>query len=222
MPRDDLARRLRRALEPEQQPEPEVSPTTPLAQLRHLATHGSTDNVRLQAARLLLEREEAAKASRAQRPQDAVQVYLAGLTDAEVDALYDGHLAADLPALVDDLLAGGPLAVQLPATAAALEAEIAGRTEARVAALADPAAREREIAERAEALAEELYRARAFKAVVADDAQLAAEAADGPSQTPAAADAPRQPPPLPPGLTQEDLQRPWVANHGSIFRPGRG
>src|SRR4051812_10346477 len=70
--RDDLAGRLRRALEGEgsltaavTETEERLPPGTPLGQLRELALYGASESVRLQAVKLLLERDEARRVTAA-------------------------------------------------------------------------------------------------------------------------------------------------------------
>jgi hypothetical protein len=175
MPHDDLARRLRRALDGETkvttavEPADTVPPNTPLQQLRQLASYGESESVRLQAARLLLDREEGKRA----RP-----TAMAGPDDPEAQTIR-GIVAAMSPAEVErewDLFCGARTVEQAlandgkyPRMAAAIHTAVREQTEARVRQLLDPEQREREIEERAQARAEELYRTRAFKAVTGNE-----------------------------------------------------
>lgn len=217
MPRDDLGRRLRRALEGEPEvtatavtPDEDVPANTPLRQLRYLAANGRNESVRLQASRLLLERDEARRARRRAAQDEAstegvseLQRIVLKMNSAELAKNWDDFCG---PQRVAAALAGDNT---YPRFAAALRAEIAERAEARARELADSARIEATIEERAEALAEELYRARAFVVVPADDAagvQLSTD--ETPRQCAPAAET-ADPARFPHGLTAEDLRRPW-------------
>jgi hypothetical protein len=178
MPHDDLARRLRRALDGEPKftaavgppGEPQIPRHRPLQQLEHLATHGKSESVRLQESRLLLEREESERARRASAngaddngEAPTVREIVAAMSPAEVEREWDLFCGART---VEKALAADG---KYPRMAAAIHTAVREQTEARVRQLLDPEQREREIEERAQARAEELYRTRAFKAVTTSE-----------------------------------------------------
>lgn len=151
MPRDDLAWRLRRALEPQQQEftaaatsDPaEVQPNTPLRQLHRLAAYGESESVRLQAVRILLEREEAGRRRRADVDGDyedeeapTIRGIVSRMTAAEVEREWD-LLCGD--EAVAQALAGDS---KYPRLAAAIQAAAVKQADARVRELLDPEDRE--------------------------------------------------------------------------------
>jgi hypothetical protein len=225
MPRDDFARRLRTALDaqPTAAVTPDVSASTPLQQLRHLATYGESESVRLQAARFLLDRQEADRARR-ERARDAgaddpVAALLAPLTDGELDREWDHMCGRDI---VEAALRGDDGAFPQLAAAVRAAVEVRGRE------LADRDAIDREIAERVEerahVLADDMYRRRAFATVGAPAPRDTDESAPVPVTVSETADGPdtaavAEPPP---GLTWEDLRRGWFRPSASgVRRPPR-
>ncbi|MGI8593084.1 MAG: hypothetical protein ACR2ML_01715 [Solirubrobacteraceae bacterium] len=176
---------------------------TPLEELQHLAVNASSESVRVQATRVLLERadmarerEEARKAEARQGEVEdggsSLRQYVQEITgealDNELDALLAGTVEA---ALADpDRDAGYPHLV------AAFRRAI----ERHAAALADVGRIEAEVERRAQERAEHMYRSRSFAAVACE-----------PPQEPEDASAPvraTELPPQPPEHAEDGTERP--------------
>lgn len=113
MPPDDLSDRLRAALEPETEPEPpEPSADTPLEQLSHLAHHADSESVRIQALRVLLDREDARRERERKRREADWQGKRTPDSDPDLLARLDRSLAAYLLALAYGHRAAGPRAAR--------------------------------------------------------------------------------------------------------------
>jgi hypothetical protein len=194
VPPDDLSDRLRSALE-SPEPEAESSSATPLEQLRDLAEHASSETVRVQALKVVLDREDARREEGRRRRAEAPSPPCEECRRrTEQDAIHTPERAAgiarvltEIGGLVPVLIAHvehSPDAAGLLGEVARQEAESLSRVEGEIARRTELRARELVTAARPELPEPEAL-----------DPQLPeTDAADPPGDAPA-------------GLTPSDLAR---------------
>jgi hypothetical protein len=142
---DRFAERIRQASALDgDEDEPRLSATT-LQQLRQLAAHAESESVRVQALRVLLEREDAEREWRRREREatagdDSYGQTLRAMSQQELDEEFDCMQAAT----IDLLLHGHEDAGRYPQTTALIEGEVERRVEKRLRELRTETAKEGE------------------------------------------------------------------------------